>query len=241
MSLPDTSIRASLVTALHSELVGPFDPNHPNEILETSPSRWYLTGFLAPQGGRETDPTDDDELGGGDDQDDEAEASQEPEPKQKSQFPASLGLSIFLPASTGAAETIKVTVTYADYMREERVVDATDKRKKKTLWQRIPRAPQSVEITLDERTIEKSVFTIASQSESFDPSCSGKQLTSANNCEVDIDIKCPWNGAFLKQEGHGKWSQDGNAGEALLQVTAEGASGAVLCASTYDAKYERVR
>lgn len=48
-----TAVRAHLLAALEADLVGPFDPEVPNEVLELSPSRWYLTGFLAPTGARE--------------------------------------------------------------------------------------------------------------------------------------------------------------------------------------------
>ncbi len=44
----------------------------------------------------------------------------EPEPKQKNHFPASLGLSVLLPpAIPGASETVRATVTFADYLRHE--------------------------------------------------------------------------------------------------------------------------
>ena len=46
-------VRAQLVYALRDDLIGP-DPDdprdaaHQTETLETAPSHWYLTGFLAP-------------------------------------------------------------------------------------------------------------------------------------------------------------------------------------------------
>lgn len=50
------------VTALHADLVGPFDPDGSGEeLLELAPSRWYLTGFLAPKAARETNSADDDD------------------------------------------------------------------------------------------------------------------------------------------------------------------------------------
>ena len=51
---PSLAARASVVDALQADLVGPFDPAAPEEVLPLAPSRWYLTGFLAPERDRET-------------------------------------------------------------------------------------------------------------------------------------------------------------------------------------------
>jgi hypothetical protein len=52
-------VRRRLVEALEADVVGPFVPDaHAQggqECLPIAPSRWYLTGFLAPQGGRAPD------------------------------------------------------------------------------------------------------------------------------------------------------------------------------------------
>ena len=65
----ELSIRSRLVEALHADLIGPFvPPDHPSggeEILPLPPSRWYLTGFLAPQGGRAPDVDDEESQDGG--------------------------------------------------------------------------------------------------------------------------------------------------------------------------------
>lgn len=63
----DVDVRASVVRALEADLVGPFyPPGHAgptDEVLKIPPSRWYLTGFLAPERAREeSDPTAADEL-----------------------------------------------------------------------------------------------------------------------------------------------------------------------------------
>jgi hypothetical protein len=68
-----TGVRAHLVGALEADLVGPYAPvgqgeGAPAEVLPLPPSRWYLTGFLAPEG--ERDPEDaeaDADLDGGSD------------------------------------------------------------------------------------------------------------------------------------------------------------------------------
>ena len=66
--MPERDVRARLVDALQADLVGPFVPDDAGggeqEILPVAPSRWYLTGFLAPEGGRVPDPVDDQSNGG---------------------------------------------------------------------------------------------------------------------------------------------------------------------------------
>ena len=64
------SVRAALIDALHLDLVGPRAGDsahaaHAAEVLPTAPSKWYLTGFLAPHGAplaTRSDDTADDEL-----------------------------------------------------------------------------------------------------------------------------------------------------------------------------------
>src|ERR1700691_4837274 len=119
--MEETEVRQRLVDALEADLVGPFVPDaHPQggqEVLPLAPSRWYLTGFLAPQGGRAPDVEDrdstDDSLATGDEQPKAEDAgTDEPEPKRPVRFPASMGLSIFLPP--GKSDAIEVDVWYAD-------------------------------------------------------------------------------------------------------------------------------
>ena len=91
------AIRADLIAALRADIVGPFagaDAHDAPEVLDLPPSRWYLAGFLAPEGDRViSDPTADDEDGAGDDRQAEDAGFEEPAPKQRKVFPASLGLS----------------------------------------------------------------------------------------------------------------------------------------------------
>lgn len=51
---PEEKVRQNLVNALNADFVGPFIsdglPGGGQEVLPLPPSRWYLTGFLAPQG-----------------------------------------------------------------------------------------------------------------------------------------------------------------------------------------------
>jgi hypothetical protein len=113
-------VRPRLVEALQADLIGPFVPDsHPQggqELLPLPPSRWVLTGFLSPQGGRAPDADDkestDGELAAGAETQSEDAGREEPEPKRPFRFPASMGLSVFLPPGQG--DGIEVDVAYAD-------------------------------------------------------------------------------------------------------------------------------
>jgi hypothetical protein len=97
-----SALRARLVRALEADIIGPFDPATGEEVLRLPPSRWYLTGFLAPQGGREPEeqqnPTDEEVLDAQVEHDEESGGQErEGETKQKNRLPASMGLSVLLP------------------------------------------------------------------------------------------------------------------------------------------------
>lgn len=154
-----TADRDHLVRALTADLVGPFRPEGDegptDEVLRLPPSRWYLTGFLAPQEDREVnDPTAEEELGVGSDEEEEESDAQEPEPKQRHRFPASMGMSVLLPATKGTGDdSIRVTVRFAEYMPVPEEVP--DKRRPRTFWRRVVRAPQTVEIALNAEAVAK--------------------------------------------------------------------------------------
>src|SRR3989442_11980911 len=94
-----TQVRGKLVESLQLDLVGPgHELGEPMEVLPQSPSRWYLTGFLAPL---DAAP----EQRGNVDADDELSAAGEvgldddltPEPAAAAKqryFPSSIGLSV---------------------------------------------------------------------------------------------------------------------------------------------------
>ena len=150
-------VRENLVAGLEADLIGPYDaePEAADELLPLPPSRWYLTGFIAPQTARENDdPTDDDELGAGSDEDEEETAGSEPEPKQRRRLPASMGLSVLLPQSEGA-DAVEVTVTYADYSLEEATDEATGRTRRQ--WRRHPEDRAVVTVPLDEVTVGDGV------------------------------------------------------------------------------------
>ncbi|MBK6692739.1 MAG: hypothetical protein IPG50_11095 [Myxococcales bacterium] len=160
-----TEIRASLVAALKADLIGPFDVAGSGvELLPIAPSRWYLTGFLAPQADRDTkDPEDQDDTPGSTLTDeDENEPAAEQEPKQKATFPASMGLSVLLPAGAkgrAAADHVTVTVSFAEYIREDRDQGAQtdDAPRRRYAWRRVPQPPRTVRLALDSASIEKGI------------------------------------------------------------------------------------
>jgi len=112
-------VRDSLRRALSLDLVGPGnDGIHAEEVLPLPPSRWYLTGFLAPWNApssqkRDADDTQGEleygEAGGPGDDD---EATPEPRAARRSHFPSSMGLSVLVPA--GATE-LRVGVQWGNY------------------------------------------------------------------------------------------------------------------------------
>ncbi|MFO7565149.1 MAG: DISARM system helicase DrmA [Enhygromyxa sp.] len=165
MSKPGTQIREHLIRALQAELVGPFELDDPDsaEVLPLAPSRWYLTGFLAPKQAREQDddPTalEDhaagSDLGGEEDTDD---AGADAMPKIKQRLPASIGLSVLLPPGD-ESQTITVTVRWADYALVEPQTDAEalrpDGSRRRTVWKRVPVPAKSIELALDPRLLAR--------------------------------------------------------------------------------------
>ena len=153
----ELTIRRRLVDALHADLVGPFvPPDHPSggeEILPLAPSRWYLTGFLAPQGARVPDVDDQEsQEGGPSDEETQAEdaGNTDPAPKRPIRFPASMGLSVFLPPGDG--DHLEVDLRFADY---DKVETAEDHEKKKSWgWKRVPHEERGIRIPLERAALE---------------------------------------------------------------------------------------
>ena len=160
-------IRSALVAALEADLVGPFlregEPGGGEEVLPLPPSRWYLTGFLAPQDSRAPDPDDTDSQGelaaGGESQAEDA-GSDEPEPKRPQRFPASMGLSVFLPDSADPDDFLDVDVRYAQYVKEEIAED--NERKTRVGWRRVPCGPYTVKVPLDAKLLAEGIRWSAS-------------------------------------------------------------------------------
>lgn len=149
-----TAPRSHLVRALEADLIGPFrrglrGPNGEDgidseELLKLPPSRWYLTGFLAPSEGREEEEESDEELGAGDDKTEEDTTDSAPEPKKKGFLPASLGVTVFVPKGV---DSLEVTVRYATY---DRVPSDPEDKKSKQVWKRLPAQPVTDTVLLSE-------------------------------------------------------------------------------------------
>ncbi|MBI5162747.1 MAG: hypothetical protein HY985_02470 [Magnetospirillum sp.] len=122
-----TEIRATLVDTLRRDLVGPAsgDADLARERLSENPSRWYLTGFLAPA---EDEPEEDDPAVQ-EEMDLEAESAErdgaggaagddaEPEaPSVRRRFlPSSVGLTVLLPLDVAEVEAV---ISWGDYVTE---------------------------------------------------------------------------------------------------------------------------
>ena len=116
------SVRDYLVEALRLDLIGPRprDEALQHERLPHAPSRWYLTGFLAPTGAPDAQRAQDAEeeldepsepTQGGDD------ASAPERGSSKRVFlPSSMGLSALVDA---AAKRLRTTLSWGDYAPEE--------------------------------------------------------------------------------------------------------------------------
>ena len=161
-------MRARLLAALEADLVGPFAAGVPvadpaeiaasDETLTLPPSRWYLTGFLVPQGARAPEADDLESHGGelaaGSESQAEDAGSEEPEPKRPVRFPASMGLSVYLPKASGA-DSLEVDVSYADYAKVEVALDREDKTI--NAWKRVPYGPVRVSVPLDQKALDRGI------------------------------------------------------------------------------------
>ena len=155
MANSPSDLRESLVRALEADLVGPFDPATGEEVLRLPPSRWYLTGFLAPQGGRDPQAEIAGEEGFGAEVDDDEESDgtdRETEPKQKNRLPASMGMSVLLPQESGS---VRVRVAWAEYEPEER--ENEENGRSQRVWRRVARPPVFVDLPLDRARIASRV------------------------------------------------------------------------------------
>lgn len=147
--MTSADVRERLVEALRADLVGPFVPSG-DEVLPQRPTRWYLTGFLAPSGAAEdvrTDDTAQETLEVGDDDTTDDAHAAERAAARKAFFPSSIGLSVFVRAES---KHLGVRLRWADYHPvEER--DAEGRRKSDLggrRWQRRPLEAGPVAIDL---------------------------------------------------------------------------------------------
>jgi hypothetical protein len=154
-----TAPRSHLIRALEADLVGPFrrgliapngsDGMDASEELLLPPSRWYLTGFLAPEAGREEDEDAKEELTVGDDETEEDTGGAAPDPKKKNFLPASVGLTVFVPAG---ATHLEATVRYATYDKVNEEPPRKDKPRK--IWKRVPMPAVTQRLALAELSLE---------------------------------------------------------------------------------------
>jgi hypothetical protein len=142
-------VREQIADTLILDLVGPVSglaagAHLEREILPgtSTPSRWYLTGFLAPFESNleeKTDESSDEQMDltsqvkGGDD-----EATPEASSTRKTPYPSSIGLSVLVPSD---CRKIVATVTWGDYQPLEGEENVSG-------WQRIPkRGPVEIPLT----------------------------------------------------------------------------------------------
>jgi hypothetical protein len=153
-----TAVRGRLVETLRRDLIGPNprDTDLADEILETNPSRWYLTGFLVPAPVDGVDEVDQpEEIGDiateGEEQSEpetgparaaDDSAPDDPAPRRPL-APSACGLTVLVDART---QSVDVTATWGDYVTEpplppEVFIDeaaAFDPKHRDVVWKRIP-------------------------------------------------------------------------------------------------------
>ena len=123
-------VRDRLTRAPRLDLVGPEpDESQTTEILDREPSRWYLTGFLAPtdapesQKSDETDEGDlDSAVGPGGDED---ESTPEPPAARRGYFPSSMGVRVLVPPDV---EELRITARWGDYEPLEIAAEGAESR-----------------------------------------------------------------------------------------------------------------
>lgn len=131
MTAPSTSldIRRGLVEALRLDLVGP-DNTHAfaHELLPEPPSRWYLAGFLVPEGAAvedRSDETSSEELDATSDAGglDDAAQPERAAATRRRLLPSSMGMSVLLP---GTPQSLEVAVAWGEYAWEGGETEPSD-------------------------------------------------------------------------------------------------------------------
>lgn len=153
-------VREDLLRALRLDLVGPVPSQHQadavyeRERLPMAPTKWYLTGFLAPRGApddQRSDDTNQEELDLAGDADSDGDDDQQPEQAtgRRQFFPSSIGLSVLVPAECASLD---VEVCWGDYGREPVAEEAEGGAAgkgapKDEIWRREPRnAPVTIAV-----------------------------------------------------------------------------------------------
>ncbi|ELR96530.1 DISARM system helicase DrmA [Gloeocapsa sp. PCC 73106] len=132
-------VRLQLVEALQNDLVGPGpnDRQYAREKLTQSPSKWYLTGFLAPFGIHPDLKSDDTVSEQIDVQTSKVLGEDNFIPEttavKKAPFPSSMGLSFLISETVTAMEA---EISWGDYFQAELKDD--DEGKESKIWERQP-------------------------------------------------------------------------------------------------------
>jgi hypothetical protein len=79
----------------------------------------------------------------------------------------------------------------------------------------------------------------------IDPACSGRIVSSADNCEVTlVDFTCaePGIGPGVTSTANAKvdWSTAGDQGDGVFNLVVRDGTGIVLCQSSYEVEYDRL-
>lgn len=91
-------------------------------------------------------------------------------------------------------------------------------------------------------TVDEDVNSVG-KSVAADPPCSGRFVSSADNCSVTvIDLVCPEaaSGGTSKMNGKVYWAHDGAGASGIVSFIAYDSRGAVLCSGSYDLTYEKI-
>ena len=151
-----TAPRDHLVDALRAHLVGPYsleDASGMPERLDLRPSAYYLTGFLVPDEDRPPEDDDaDDELGAGNDEPEEETQGEEKSDRRPNVWPASIGLSVLVPAET---QEVTATVRFAEYVRDPEKPEGRGRGKR--TWLRTPMQTKSVRVPLNADLLDKGI------------------------------------------------------------------------------------
>lgn len=153
-----TGPRTHLVNALRADLIGPYQLDESaivqEELLELPPSRYYLTGFLAPEEERDPeDATQEDELAAGSDEpEEETQSVGQEEPRRRNLWPASIGVSLLVPPASSA---VHVTVCFAEYVMEPTPTEG--RRQPMRYWRRKPKQTLDVDVPLDPAVLANSL------------------------------------------------------------------------------------
>jgi hypothetical protein len=195
-SITSAQVRDILVHALELDLIGPTpdDTKYATEIIDSPPTKRYLTGFLCPKGAPLKDRIDDDrgqnDLDSSVNKSDRGEDSQTPERKaaRTAPFPSSVGLTFLL---KNTVKELGLTVTWGDYepVETESLAEVDDPTPELTqkpgfpdpeYWQR---TPHQHKLTLKLRPTEKTVYMSIPDSNGLELAITNRPLHIQRNIQ----------------------------------------------------------